>query len=85
MPSVTGLALIGMATIASAQATASTPAYCQQQRGFCRTLCSQVSQPGTAKRGNCDGGCEQSVRTCLTSGSYSFAPVEQYLPEFHKQ
>ena len=78
-------ALVSNTVPALAQATASTPAFCQQQRGICRTVCAQVTQPGTAKRGTCDSGCDQSVRTCLTSGSYSFAPVEQYMPEFHKQ
>lgn len=77
--------LFAGATSAAAQATASTPAYCQQQRGVCRSICAQVTPTGTAKRGTCDSGCDQSVRTCLTSGSYNFAPVEQYMPEFHKQ
>lgn len=66
-----------------AQATASTPAYCQKQHAVCRTLCNQVTPAGSAKRATCDTGCDRSAGTCLQSGSYNFAPVEQFMPEFH--
>lgn len=68
---------------AFAQASASTPAYCQKQHAMCRTLCNQVTPAGSAKRATCDTGCDRSVNPCLQSGSYNFAPVEQFMPEFH--
>ncbi len=82
---VTALLITALPMAALAQATASTPAYCQKQHAICRTLCNQVTPAGSAKRATCDTGCDRSVNSCLTSGSYNFAPVEQFMPEFHPQ
>ena len=77
--------IVALPAPAFAQATAATPAYCQKQHAMCRTLCNQVTPAGSAKRATCDTGCDRSVGTCLQSGSYNFAPVEQFMPEFHPQ
>ncbi|MDR3372982.1 MAG: hypothetical protein P4L98_04560 [Ancalomicrobiaceae bacterium] len=59
--------------------------YCDGQRGICRTICGQVATPGTPKRLSCDTGCERSAMMCQSTGSFNFAPVEQFMPEFHRQ
>ena len=76
---LTSVAVLLMPSAASA---IDKPAYCAQQHALCVTLCTQVTQQGSSKRQACDGGCDQSVRGCVSSGSYNFAPVEQFMPEF---
>ena len=59
--------------------------YCDNQRAICRTLCSQVTPQGSSRRQTCDSGCERSAGVCQSTGSFNFAPVEQFTPEFHRQ
>ena len=59
--------------------------YCDNQRAICRTLCNQVTQSSTSRRQTCDSGCDRSAGQCQSTGSFNFAAVEQFMPEFHRQ
>jgi hypothetical protein len=80
---------IAAALIVSAHAAippaSAAESYCDTQRGICRTICGQVATPGTPRRLTCDTGCDRSAMMCQSTGSFSFDPVEQFMPEFHRQ
>ncbi len=58
--------------------------YCDNQRGICRTLCTQVTNQAAARRLVCNTGCERSAQMCQSTGRFNFAVVEQFMPEFHQ-